>query len=711
MSSGTNGSAYQTHMIAERILCVADIRGNLGILNQLAKEHNASYIIHTGDFGFYDKDSVPKITDKTLRHVAQYSSLLDARTLPPDPQSLRHYLTSRPISQLQQFLSGELKLDVPVYTVHGACEDVSVLERFRSGEYSVPNMFVVDEHSTFTIDTQSGVRLRLLGLGGALVMHKLFDNGSGRTTIAGGGGTTWTTLLQIGELIDTAARTFDETETRILITHASPAREGILAQLALSLKADFSISGGLHFRYGCSYNEFAVNPSYDAFRNKLAYSRSLFMDVWDMVKAEVQPVIANNPTQKQLMDNALAVIMKMPTQSQQLTDRGREKEEAANVGFRNLWHFNLADVSYGTVVLNLNDGKIGLETKCEGFNFKYKKPGSSTQASSLAPSRGISSSKAVLPQQQQPRKAPINGIAPAPVQPTVSAPAPPAPLPVQATAEAPAAPTSEAEPASTEAAAREAPTDVLAITSSSSPALSTTLPPTANDDTSALPTGPTATREHPQRRIGLWVARAGEDEEALRSNFTPEDQANITGIQIRKGQTGKRFAYVLFDTQDNATAALQRVDQEKLGKVTPINDLPPRPMSGASRPYAAGAAGASSGMSRPAPTWNRERSEVGTEGSSASGVPTGTPGAPSERGAGRRMRVSGGSHTIARGRASRGRGGGVVGSALSGAPVNDSGESTTSAPAASAPASTPAPASSTPPAAAPAPAPAPAPSA
>jgi len=36
-----------------KILCVADIRGKISALNQLAKESNAVAIIHTGDFGFF----------------------------------------------------------------------------------------------------------------------------------------------------------------------------------------------------------------------------------------------------------------------------------------------------------------------------------------------------------------------------------------------------------------------------------------------------------------------------------------------------------------------------------------------------------------------------------------------------------------------------------------------------------------------------------
>lgn len=206
-----------------------------------------------------------------------------------------------PLSELPLFLDGKYTLDVPVYTVWGACEDVRVLEKFRSGEYKVNNLHIIDEASSRLLEV-GGVKLRLLGLGGAVVMHKLFDNGEGRTTIAGGQGTMWTTLLQMGELVDTANRVYDPTETRIFITHNSPAREGLLNQLSVTLKADFSISAGLHFRYGSSYNEFSVNPSLDHYRGKLASSKASFNDVWDTVKGEVSPHVQQNPAQQTLLE-------------------------------------------------------------------------------------------------------------------------------------------------------------------------------------------------------------------------------------------------------------------------------------------------------------------------------------------------------------------------------------------------------------------------
>jgi hypothetical protein len=40
------------------------ILGNLRSLNTLAKEARANYIVHTGDFGFYDDRSLDRIAEK-----------------------------------------------------------------------------------------------------------------------------------------------------------------------------------------------------------------------------------------------------------------------------------------------------------------------------------------------------------------------------------------------------------------------------------------------------------------------------------------------------------------------------------------------------------------------------------------------------------------------------------------------------------------------
>ena len=281
-----------------------------------------------------------------------------------------------PLSELPLFLNGTYKLEVPVYAVWGACEDVKVLEKLRSGEHSVRNLNIIDEANSRLLEV-GGLKLRLLGLGGAVVMHKLFDNGEGRTTIAGGQGTMWTTLLQMGELVDTANRVYDPTETRVFVTHASPAREGLLNQLSVILKADFSISAGLHFRYSSSYNEFSVNPSLDHYRGKLAASKASFNDVWETVKGEVEPAVEQNDLQKRLLSYATEVVERMPNTANGGNPFGGGAG-AANGGqvdesaFKNMWNFNLADAAFGWLVLDIEAGRIGTEMRAQGFNFAHR---------------------------------------------------------------------------------------------------------------------------------------------------------------------------------------------------------------------------------------------------------------------------------------------------------------------------------------------------
>lgn len=85
---------------------------------------------------------------------------------------------------------------------------------------------------------------------------------------------------------------YDPTETRILITHASLGREPLLSLLALALKADLTISSGLHFRYGAGWNEFSVqDEGGGGWWGKVTRGRKRWDEVWGMVRAQVEAVI------------------------------------------------------------------------------------------------------------------------------------------------------------------------------------------------------------------------------------------------------------------------------------------------------------------------------------------------------------------------------------------------------------------------------------
>ncbi|KAF8862193.1 hypothetical protein BDZ45DRAFT_671243 [Acephala macrosclerotiorum] len=573
-----NGRIIQTGGV--RVLCVADVRGNLRSLNDLAKQARADHIIHTGDFGFYDGTSLDRIAEKTLKHVAQYSPLISEPVkksigAPGGPVKQRFSASDLPLSELPQFLDGSLKLDVPVYTVWGACEDVRVLEKFRSGEYRVDKLHIIDEARSMLLEI-GGVKLRLLGLGGAVVMHKLFDNGEGRTTIAGGQGTMWTTLLQMGELVDTANRVYDPTETRIFITHASPAREGILNQLSVTLKADFSISAGLHFRYGSSYNEFSVNPTLDHYRGKLAASKASFNDVWETVKGEVQPAISQNEAQQNLLHNALDIVDKMPSTALGGNPFGGPVggANAAGVGqvdesaFKNMWNFNLADAAFGWLVLEVQDGRIGTEMRAQGFNFAHRGAKQhpahvNQQAAAQAPSTGSGtpgSSHALV------ASAPPTGPARSPSG------QPPQPFnqsqqqrPPQQAPRGPAVPDVKSESPAPKPATPQpqtnvnlpGPTDKKENEKMSTPAATNG---TSNGDAAS----PVAKTQPTEPIIGLFIMNVTSDE-AVRELFKDEDKEKILKIE-KWGQSNKVAHFKTIEERDAVLASLPEDVKSRAGE-------------------------------------------------------------------------------------------------------------------------------------------------
>ena len=534
---------------------------------------------------------------RTLKHVAQYSPLLSdnvkrtIQSMAPQQTNLKQRFPpdQLPLSELPLFIAGKYALDVPVYSVWGACEDVRVLEKFRSGEYKVNNLHIIDEASSRLLDV-GGIKLRLLGLGGAVVMHKLFDNGEGRTTIAGGQGTMWTTLLQMGELVDTANRVYDPSETRVFVTHASPAREGLLNQLSVTLKADFSISAGLHFRYGSSYNEFSVNPTLDHYRGKLAASKASFNDVWETVKSEVEPAVSQNEAQKTLLRNALDIVEKMPTVANGGNPfggatpgqgAGGQVDESA---FKNMWNFNLADAAFGYLVLEIEAGRIGTEMRAQGFNFAHRGTGGK-QISQPAQNPQMTPSSAA----QGPNSIGDNAAPTGPAQARLAA-APSTQTSQQINqsqqpnqvprSQPPPQATNQQQNKPTSAPNRVAPSPASATTSNAKPATpqpsgaNVTMPPAEQSSAPAQASEPrngTSTTEKPatsapkpaspavekKPSTGLFIHNL-DSEAAVREIFPEEDKANILRIE----KYGKTNHVVHFNNHENAKAALDRQPNE-----------------------------------------------------------------------------------------------------------------------------------------------------
>lgn len=56
-----------------RILLLSDTHGNIDIINDLAMGKKVDFVIHAGDFGFYDEASIKRISPRELLLLITHS--------------------------------------------------------------------------------------------------------------------------------------------------------------------------------------------------------------------------------------------------------------------------------------------------------------------------------------------------------------------------------------------------------------------------------------------------------------------------------------------------------------------------------------------------------------------------------------------------------------------------------------------------------------
>ncbi|KNC82716.1 hypothetical protein SARC_05003 [Sphaeroforma arctica JP610] len=336
-----------------RILMVAHVHGRLNYLNNLIQTTKATAVINAGNFGFYDDESYNRMRVGDLESRLQssmansLSSAECARALSmQNSNQLRVYLRQRNfLSELPSYINGDLTFRVPVYTVWGVDEDIRVIEKIRSKEYRIRNLFILDESRVFTVPQSD---IQLVGLGGNLVYHWLFDNGQGQEKVSGDVGKIWVTLLQLASLVDMADKSRDPTMLRVLVTHVGAGREPLIALLAHRIKADYSVSGHFHSRYCVSMNTWAVNE-YEVFLKRLQQTKQEVLACWKSIEAHAEQCC--QPQELVNIRSALELIEEVPSEEEYLS----------------LWRVSLPDMDSGHAFLGVGMGdKYTLDTYTEG---------------------------------------------------------------------------------------------------------------------------------------------------------------------------------------------------------------------------------------------------------------------------------------------------------------------------------------------------------
>jgi predicted phosphodiesterase len=382
-----------------RILCISDTHGHLSQINDLIEKTHADAVIHAGDFGFYDDDSVERLEARELFLRVVHSELSPAektRAKKFSGRAMRDFIKAHlPLSDLGAWLKEGRGFRVPVYAVWGNHEDRVVIEDLLAQKTKIPNLHLLHEGISYRVGP-----LRLFGLGGNIIAPRLADlpsqsgqsgvshrptgearedarrqtgeeqnddrqpasfaserageTGWGQGTLTGNGGKIWSTLSQIGRL----AQTLDDCqadETRVFVTHVSAGREPIAEWLAAALRADVTVSGHMGSPWNVVWSEFSVHTPAEA--------NTRIDDTQRALQEALAAPLPQDATLRAWVERAHHIFPEKPANV--VEARGERMPH----WYKGAFHLNLPDVPDGYAVLTCGE-RLALETFSRGLWLK-----------------------------------------------------------------------------------------------------------------------------------------------------------------------------------------------------------------------------------------------------------------------------------------------------------------------------------------------------
>lgn len=335
-----------------KILLISDTHGQLDWIEKRVEQTKPDFVIHAGDFGFYDRESVDRLSNKELSLRIKHSSL---------PKEIRRqaFKYSRddkvslieercPLSQLPEYLARLKEFSVPVYAVWGNHEDKVVVEHFQTGSYGVRNLHLIEESITI-----SRGRFRIFGLGGNFIKdERLFEEDLG-----GNSGKVWSTLEQYARLYEQVKLLPEANEIRIFVTHVSPGKELLLERFAAHLNCHFYISGHMGTPYPMLWNAFATAEIPEA-RERAQKKAEELAALWQEHRS-----LCNDDGRRGRIDSMIELLQREP--SKMRSQRGNDEPW----WYRGMFCLNLPDAPVGYMVLEDKNDRVSFQSHSEGQAF------------------------------------------------------------------------------------------------------------------------------------------------------------------------------------------------------------------------------------------------------------------------------------------------------------------------------------------------------
>jgi predicted phosphodiesterase len=127
----------QGDTMTQKLIIIGDTHGNYEVIEKIFQKENALgevvAILHAGDIGVYDENSIGVLDEAT----GKYSGRMSQKEI---KNILRH---NDPIGEFLPYLKGEKKFPVPVYNIAGNHEDFDLYDDLLEGRIKVENFILL----------------------------------------------------------------------------------------------------------------------------------------------------------------------------------------------------------------------------------------------------------------------------------------------------------------------------------------------------------------------------------------------------------------------------------------------------------------------------------------------------------------------------------------------------------------------------------------
>lgn len=412
-----------------KITLVSDIQGNWDQLQAICDTLDPEdIIIHTGNFGFWDKSTIHK---SDINYLKQFIPFLTKLSDPLIQQlinkfnilnnnGLNHDITAEIKSKIidkfdhmTPYLNGTSLFKNRIYTIYGPLDDPVIVDKLlnRDPHYSIPNLHIIDYQHNYIIPppsalgtTSPGPSLKIYGLGGKFKFVNLFNQGQiGNVTsgnINGNFGELWITLLQISKFYQLNSENLNT--INLFVSYNCNIKTPLIEYLSMVTNANFTISSSLHFKFPIIGNEMSFNHNLELFKLKFCKFRIKLGELFKLIKSNLSSLNLDPLTLNQLQIG-LNIFDKIPIiQSSQIiplkltntptsqnfngliAGLGSNTNEIIGKinemyfeNFYNLWHLNLCDININNklnlLTLSYDQGIINIhECINSGLDFSYK---------------------------------------------------------------------------------------------------------------------------------------------------------------------------------------------------------------------------------------------------------------------------------------------------------------------------------------------------